>query len=124
VIVDGPQGPREQRARDRRGDDAGAGDGAPARPTLRHLEAPKVRQWRYRYLYSAEELDAAMPLIESAAAEATRTIVFFNNCYGNYGATNARGDGGELGTALMKDPIPLSGAERVRLRRVVLPCRP
>jgi len=54
-------------------------------------EAPKVPTVeRYRYLYSAEELDAAMPLIESAAAEATRTIVFFNNCYGNYGATNAR----------------------------------
>jgi hypothetical protein len=31
-----------------------------------------------------------MPTIESAATEATRTIVFFNNCYGNYGATNAR----------------------------------
>jgi uncharacterized protein YecE (DUF72 family) len=45
---------------------------------------------RYRYLYSPAELDATMPLIESAAAEATRTIVFFNNCYGNYGATNAR----------------------------------
>jgi hypothetical protein len=28
--------------------------------------------------------------VESAATEATRTIVFFNNCYGNYGATNAR----------------------------------
>jgi uncharacterized protein YecE (DUF72 family) len=54
-------------------------------------EAPKVPTVeRYRYLYSAAELDAAMPLIESAAAEATRTIVFFNNCYGNYGATNAR----------------------------------
>jgi uncharacterized protein YecE (DUF72 family) len=54
-------------------------------------EAPKVPTVeRYRYLYSAAELDTAMPLIESAAAEATRTIVFFNNCYGNYGATNAR----------------------------------
>ena len=54
-------------------------------------EAPKVPTVeRYRYLYSLQELDAAMPLIESAAAEATRTIVFFNNCYGNYGATNAR----------------------------------
>ena len=45
---------------------------------------------RYRYLYTSAELDAVLPLIESAAAEATRTIVFFNNCYGNYGATNAR----------------------------------
>ena len=45
---------------------------------------------RYRYLYSADELLQWMPLIESAATQATRTIVFFNNCYGNYGATNAR----------------------------------
>ena len=54
-------------------------------------EAPKVPTVeRYRYLYSAEELDAIVPLVASAAAAATRTIVFFNNCYGNYGATNAR----------------------------------
>lgn len=45
---------------------------------------------RYRYLYSPDELAPIVPLVESAAAEATRTIVFFNNCYGNYGATNAR----------------------------------
>ena len=45
---------------------------------------------RYRYLYSPEELAPVVPLVESAATEATRTIVFFNNCYGNYGATNAR----------------------------------
>ena len=45
---------------------------------------------RYRYLYSDHELQSWLPLIESAALEATRTIVFFNNCYGNYGATNAR----------------------------------
>jgi Uncharacterized conserved protein len=54
-------------------------------------EAPNVPTVeRYRYPYSAEELKPWMPLIESAATEATRTIVFFNNCYGNYGATNAR----------------------------------
>ncbi len=54
-------------------------------------EAPKVATVeRYRYLYSAEELARWMPLIERAAEEATRTIVFFNNCYGNYGSTNAR----------------------------------
>jgi uncharacterized protein YecE (DUF72 family) len=45
---------------------------------------------RYRYLYTQAELESWMPLIESAATEATRTIVFFNNCYGNYGSTNAR----------------------------------
>ncbi|MDQ2664514.1 MAG: DUF72 domain-containing protein [Gemmatimonadota bacterium] len=54
-------------------------------------EAPNVPTVeRYRYLYSPDELSSWMPLIESAATEATRTIVFFNNCYGNYGATNAR----------------------------------
>jgi uncharacterized protein YecE (DUF72 family) len=54
-------------------------------------EAPTVPTVeRYRYLYSPAELESVRPLIESAAAEATRTIVFFNNCYGNYGATNAR----------------------------------
>ena len=54
-------------------------------------EAPGVPTVeRYRYLYAPEELSTWMPLIESAATEATRTIVFFNNCYGNYGATNAR----------------------------------
>ncbi len=54
-------------------------------------EAPNVPTVeRYRYLYSPAELESWMPLIESAATEATRTIVFFNNCYGNYGATNAR----------------------------------
>jgi uncharacterized protein YecE (DUF72 family) len=54
-------------------------------------EAPKVPTVeRYRYLYSPEEIAGWMPMIGSAATEATRTIVFFNNCYGNYGATNAR----------------------------------
>jgi uncharacterized protein YecE (DUF72 family) len=54
-------------------------------------EAPNVPTVeRYRYLYSPAELETAMPLITSAAEEATKTIVFFNNCYGNYGATNAR----------------------------------
>ena len=54
-------------------------------------EAPKVPTVeRYRYLYSPTELEAVAPLIEFAAAEATRTVVLFNNCYGNYGATNAQ----------------------------------
>lgn len=45
---------------------------------------------RYRYLYSAQELDAWVPKIEEATAQARRTTVFLNNCYGNYGTTNAR----------------------------------
>jgi uncharacterized protein YecE (DUF72 family) len=45
---------------------------------------------RYRYLYSPAELDAWVPRIEEASAQARRTTVFLNNCYGNYGTTNAR----------------------------------
>ncbi|MEP6618692.1 MAG: DUF72 domain-containing protein [bacterium] len=54
-------------------------------------EAPNVPTVeRYRYLYSPKELEELMPVIEYAAQEARRTIVLFNNCYRNYGATNAR----------------------------------
>jgi uncharacterized protein YecE (DUF72 family) len=45
---------------------------------------------RYRYLYSPQELDAWVPAIDEACAQARRTTVFLNNCYGNYGTTNAR----------------------------------
>ena len=45
---------------------------------------------RYRYLYSQQELEAWVPHIEEASAQARRTTVFLNNCYGNYGTTNAR----------------------------------
>ena len=45
---------------------------------------------RYRYLYSAPELEAWVPRIDEASAQARRTTVFLNNCYGNYGTTNAR----------------------------------
>jgi uncharacterized protein YecE (DUF72 family) len=45
---------------------------------------------RYRYLYTQQELDAWVPRIDEASAQARRTTVFLNNCYGNYGTTNAR----------------------------------
>jgi len=45
---------------------------------------------RYRYLYTPRELDTWVPRIEEASAQARRTTVFLNNCYGNYGTTNAR----------------------------------
>ena len=91
VMVDGPQGLESSVP-------AVAGVTTPALAMIRlhgrrsaTWEAPNVPTVeRYRYLYSAEELLKWMPAIESAAVEATRTIVFFNNCYGNYGATNAR----------------------------------
>ena len=91
VIVDGPQGLESSVP-------AVAAVTTPSLAMVR-LHGRRAATWeaakvptveRYRYLYSPAELDAAMPLITSAATEATRTIVFFNNCYGNYGATNAR----------------------------------
>jgi uncharacterized protein YecE (DUF72 family) len=91
VIVDGPQGLESSVP-------AVAAVTTPSLAMVR-LHGRRAATWeaakvptveRYRYLYSPAELDAAMPLVSSAAAEATRTIVFFNNCYGNYGATNAR----------------------------------
>ena len=45
---------------------------------------------RYRYLYSPQELTPWVERIEEVAAEAERTVVLYNNCYGNYGTTNAR----------------------------------
>ena len=91
VIVDGPQGLES----------SVPAVGAVTTPRLAmvRLHGRRSATWeaanvptveRYRYLYSPAELESWMPLIESAATEATRTIVFFNNCYGNYGATNAR----------------------------------
>ena len=45
---------------------------------------------RYRYLYSAEELEPWVDRIEATAKHAVRTVVLQNNCYGTYGTTNAR----------------------------------
>jgi uncharacterized protein YecE (DUF72 family) len=45
---------------------------------------------RFRYLYDRDELAEWAPRIRDAAAEARETHVLMNNCYANYGATNAR----------------------------------
>jgi uncharacterized protein YecE (DUF72 family) len=45
---------------------------------------------RYRYLYTPSELETIVPRIDEVSAQARRTTVFLNNCYGNYGTTNAR----------------------------------
>jgi len=45
---------------------------------------------RYRYLYDGEELEEWVPRIAEASQGAERTVVLLNNCYGNYGTTNAR----------------------------------
>ena len=45
---------------------------------------------RFRYLYSKEELAEWVPRIREAAEEAREMHVLMNNCYANYGSTNAR----------------------------------
>ncbi len=45
---------------------------------------------RFRYLYSPAELEEWVPRIARAAGEARDTHVLMNNCYANYGSTNAR----------------------------------
>ena len=44
---------------------------------------------RFRYLYDERELAAWVPKIVETAGEAEQVHVVFNNCYGNYGTTNA-----------------------------------
>jgi len=45
---------------------------------------------RFRYLYERKELEDWVPRIREAASKARETHVLMNNCYANYGATNAR----------------------------------
>jgi uncharacterized protein YecE (DUF72 family) len=44
---------------------------------------------KFRYLYDSAELADWVPRIEQAAEAAEQVHVVFNNCYGNYGTTNA-----------------------------------
>jgi len=45
---------------------------------------------RFRYLYSRDELAEWVPKIREVASEANEVHLMFNNCYANYGTTNAR----------------------------------
>jgi uncharacterized protein YecE (DUF72 family) len=45
---------------------------------------------RFRYLYDESELGEWVPRIREAAAEVPEIHVLMNNCYANYGTTNAR----------------------------------
>jgi uncharacterized protein YecE (DUF72 family) len=45
---------------------------------------------RFRYLYDRDELAEWVPKIRRAASEAKETHLLMNNCFANYGATNAR----------------------------------
>ena len=44
---------------------------------------------RFRYLYDEKELGGWAPKIVEIAGESEHVHVVFNNCYGNYGTTNA-----------------------------------
>ena len=45
---------------------------------------------RFRYLYDTDELGEWVPRVRQAAAAARDVHVLMNNCYANYGTTNAR----------------------------------
>jgi uncharacterized protein YecE (DUF72 family) len=70
---------------------------SPALAVLR-LHGRRGDQWerrgttvaeKYRYLYDDAELESWVPKIRAVAKQAKETHVVFNNCYGNYGTTNA-----------------------------------
>jgi uncharacterized protein YecE (DUF72 family) len=44
---------------------------------------------KYRYFYDQNELEEWLDIIEELAERAERVHVVFNNCYANYGVTNA-----------------------------------
>jgi uncharacterized protein YecE (DUF72 family) len=56
---------------------------------------------RFRYLYGRDELEEWVPRIREAAAQAKETHVLMNNCYANYGSTNAR----ELAALLLEQEL-------------------
>jgi uncharacterized protein YecE (DUF72 family) len=54
---------------------------------------------RFRYLYDTDELGEWVPRVRQAADAARNVHVLMNNCYANYGTTNAR----ELAALLAED---------------------
>jgi uncharacterized protein YecE (DUF72 family) len=56
---------------------------------------------RFRYLYEPDELEEWVPRIREAARQAKDTHVLMNNCYANYGSTNAR----ELAAMLLEEEL-------------------
>ncbi|HWP63183.1 MAG TPA: DUF72 domain-containing protein [Candidatus Binatia bacterium] len=61
---------------------------------------------RFRYLYSRAELEEWVPRVRELARQVRATHLLMNNCYANYGATNAR----ELAALLARDLAGASGA--------------
>ena len=56
---------------------------------------------RFRYLYTRDELSEWTAPIRHVASEARDTHVLMNNCYANYGTTNAR----EIAALLAGEPL-------------------
>ena len=54
---------------------------------------------RFRYLYSQPELEEWVPRVEEAAGKTKEIHLLMNNCYANYGTTNAR----EIAALLAKE---------------------
>lgn len=105
VMVDGPQGMRS------------------SIPPLSAVTSPelavirfhgrRVETWeatgipvveRFRYLYTEDEMREWLPRIREAAAEAREMHILMNNCYANYGSTNARELAAMLETELASEP--------------------
>ncbi len=59
---------------------------------------------RFRYLYSEDELSEWAGRIREAAEEAREMHILMNNCYANYGSTNARELAAMLGDDLAAEP--------------------
>jgi uncharacterized protein YecE (DUF72 family) len=59
---------------------------------------------RFRYLYDRDELGEWVPRIQEAAAATRETHVIMNNCYANYGTTNAAELGALLRAAYGEQP--------------------
>jgi uncharacterized protein YecE (DUF72 family) len=59
---------------------------------------------RFRYLYSQPELEEWVPRVEEAARKTREIHLLMNNCYANYGTTNAR----EIAALLAKEAPKLN----------------
>jgi uncharacterized protein YecE (DUF72 family) len=59
---------------------------------------------RFRYLYSPAELAEWVPRIREAAEAAHEMHILMNNCYANYGSTNARELAAMLDEELSTEP--------------------
>lgn len=56
---------------------------------------------RFRYLYDERQLREWLPMIRAISEQAEEVHLIFNNCYGNYGTTNAL----EMGSLLREEGI-------------------